>query len=139
MINADSFLLLLYRAGGGKGVKFRAWHGRTRGSHVQERDKYRARSYSMLSLSLHGTVSAPRYSAVMIERDFPVEQRDWSLLTSAEFQQVFDEQARQGFGPILIAATGPFADPRFAVVFEPQRPIALTRHRLFDRWRTGTD
>ena len=130
MANTDSFLLLLHRAGGGGGVKFRAWHGRTRGSHEQERDRYRARGYSFLSLSLHGTVSAPRYSAVMIERDFPPEQRDWSALTSAEFQHVFEDQALQGFGPVLIGATGSFADARFAAVFEPQSPIALTRHRL---------
>ena len=59
-----------------------------------------------------------------------VAQRDWPLLTFAEFQNVFDDQAKQGYGPVMIAAVGSAGDPRFAAVFQPQSPIPLTRHGL---------
>jgi CubicO group peptidase (beta-lactamase class C family) len=66
----------------------------------------------------------------MIKRPVVVAQRDWPKLTADQFQQVFNDQAKQGFGPVMIAATGSFSDPLFAAVFEPQNPIPLTRHRL---------
>src|SRR5262249_8141638 len=37
---------------------------------------------------------------------------------------------QQGYGPVMIAATGSSSDPRFAAVFQPQNPIPLTRHLL---------
>jgi CubicO group peptidase (beta-lactamase class C family) len=66
----------------------------------------------------------------MIKRPNVVAQRDWPVLSADEFQQVFSEQAQKGYGPVMIAAVGSSADPRFAAVFQPQSPIPLTRHRL---------
>ena len=91
--------------------------------------------YRFLSLSLHGTTGSPHYTAVMIKRPVIVAQRDWPLLTADEFQDVFNDQAQKGYGPVVISATGSSADPRFAAVFQPQSPIPLTRHRL----RSGGD
>ena len=112
-----------------------AWHGKTLDEHVSLRDSAAKNGYRFLSLSIHGSSSSPHYTAVMIKRPMVVAQRDWPLLTGTEFQKVFDEQAKQGFGPVMLAATGGVNDPRFAVVFQPQSPIALTRFGL----RSGAD
>jgi CubicO group peptidase (beta-lactamase class C family) len=66
----------------------------------------------------------------MIRRPQVVAQRDWPSLTANEFQQTFNDQASKGYGPVIIAATGPAANPLFAAVFQPQNPIPLTRHLL---------
>src|SRR5215831_3342820 len=107
-----------------------AWHGRTFDQHVGIRDDAAKQGYRFLSLSIYGPTSAPLYAAVMIKRPVVVAQRDWPKLTADQFQQVFDEQAKLGFGPVMLAATGSFSDPLFAAVFQPQNPIPLTRHRL---------
>lgn len=107
-----------------------AWHGKTLDEHVKLRDSAAKDGFRFLSLSIHGTSAAPHYTAVMIKRPVVVAQRDWPLLTNAEFQKVFNEQAKQGFGPVMVAATGTAADPRFAIVFQIQSSIALTRFGL---------
>src|SRR5262245_59517748 len=98
---------------------FKAWHGKTFAEHVQLRDAAAKGGYRFLSLSVHGSVGSPRFTAVMIRRPVVVAQRDWPLLTFAEFQGTFDEQAKQGYGPVIIAAVGSASDPRFAAVFQP--------------------
>jgi CubicO group peptidase (beta-lactamase class C family) len=107
-----------------------AWHGKTFDQHVGIRDDAAKQGYRFLSLSIYGPTSAPLYAAVMIKRPVVVAQRDWPKLTADQFQQIFDEQAKVGYGPVMIAATGSFSDPLFAAVFQPQNPIPLTRHRL---------
>jgi hypothetical protein len=109
---------------------FTAWHGKTFDEHVKLRDDAAKGGYRFLSLSVHGTTGSPRYTAVMIKRPVVVAQRDWPLLTFAEFQNVFDDQAQKGYGPVIVAAVGSAGDPRFAAVFQPQSPIPLTRHGL---------
>jgi hypothetical protein len=112
-----------------------AWHGKTLDEHVKLRDAASKNGYRFLSLSIHGTTGSPHYTAVMIKRPVIVAQRDWPLLTADEFQNVFNDQAQKGYGPVMISAAGSSSDPRFAAVFQPQAPIPLTRHRL----RSGTD
>jgi CubicO group peptidase (beta-lactamase class C family) len=107
-----------------------AWHGKTFDQHVGLRDPAVKQGYRFLSLSVYGPTSAPLYVAVMIKRPVVVAQRDWPKLTADQFQQTFDEQAKLGYGPVMIAATGSFSDPLFAAVFQPQNPIPLTHHRL---------
>jgi CubicO group peptidase (beta-lactamase class C family) len=107
-----------------------AWHGRTLNEHIKLRDAAAKAGYRFLSLSLYGSVSSPLYAAVMILRPVLVAQHDWPLMTADEFQQTFDAQAKVGYGPVLIAATGSAGDPRFAAVFQPMNPIPLTRHLL---------
>ena len=107
-----------------------AWHGRTFDQHIGIRDDAAKQGYRFLSLSIYGPTSAPLYAAVMIKRPVVVAQRDWPKLTADQFQQVFNDQAKLGYGPVMIAATGSFSDPLFAAVFQQQNPIPLTRHRL---------
>lgn len=109
---------------------FIAWHGKTLNEHEALRDQWANKGYRFLSLSIYGPVTAPIYAAVMIRRPIVVAQRDWPSLTAVQWQQTFNEQAAQGFGPVILAATGSASDPRFAAVFQPQNPIPLTRHGL---------
>jgi len=78
---------------------FTAWHGKTFDEHNKLRDDAAKTGYRFLSLSLHGTPSSLRYTAVMIKRPKIVAQRDWPLLTADEFQATFDQQAKKGFAP----------------------------------------
>ena len=109
---------------------FIAWHGRTLNDHVALRDDFAKKGYRYLSISVYGSKSSPVYAAVMIRRPQVVAQRDWPALDKNGFQQVFNEQAKQGFGPVMIAATGSSSDPLFTAVFQPMNPIPLTRHLL---------
>ena len=109
---------------------FTAWHGKTFSEHVALRDAAAKQGYRFLSLSIYGQTSSPVYAAVMIKRPVIVAQRDWPLLTASEFQQTFNAQAEEGYGPIMLSATGSASDPRFAVVFQPFNPIPLTRFGL---------
>jgi CubicO group peptidase (beta-lactamase class C family) len=111
-------------------VEFQAWHGMTLLEHEALRDQWSAQGYRFVSLSIYGAVDNPVYAAVMVKQAEPVAQRDFPVMTALQWQQTFDIQAQQGYGPIILTATGTAADPRFAAVFEPQAPIPLTRHGL---------
>lgn len=111
-------------------TSFIAWHGRTYRDHINSRDNATKNGYRFLSLSIHGSIRRPRYTAVLIRRSAIVAQRDWPYLTSNQFQNIFDDQAQKGYGPVMISATGSSANPRFTAVFQPQNRIPLTRHRL---------
>jgi CubicO group peptidase (beta-lactamase class C family) len=114
-----------------------AWHGKTLSEHTSLRDKNAKKGYRFLSLSIYGSSSSPVYAAVMIRRTHIVAQRDWPALTADQFQQTFDAQTSKGYGPVIIAATGPASSPLFTAVFEKQNPIPLTRHLL--KWGDSSD
>ena len=107
-----------------------AWHGKNVQEHVGLRDDAAKKGYRFLSLSVYGSTSSPFYAAVMIKRAAVVAQRDFPTLTANQFQATFNDQAQKGYGPVMIAATGPASSPLFAAVFQPQNPIPLTRHIL---------
>jgi len=111
-------------------VQFEAWHGKTRTDHEGRSGHWAALGYRFVSLSIYGPVDAPVFAAVMVKQAVPVAQREFPVMTAAQWQQTFDAQAKQGYGPVILAATGTAADPRFAAVFEPQASIPLTRHGL---------
>jgi hypothetical protein len=103
---------------------FIAWHGKTLNEHQALRDQWAKKGYRFLSLSIYGLVAAPVYAVVMIKRQIVAVQRDWPCLTAAQLQQAFDEQAVQGFGPVILAATGSASDPRFPTA-EPNSAHAV--------------
>jgi CubicO group peptidase (beta-lactamase class C family) len=109
---------------------FEAWHGKTQTEHEGLRDYWFAQGYRFVSLSIYGSVDAPVFAAVMVEQAEPVAQRDFPVMTALQWQLTFDIQAQQGYGPVILAATGTAADPAFSAVFEPQASIPLTRHGL---------
>ena len=119
-----------FREEAGGMVQFEAWHGKTLAEHEALRNQWMPQGYRFVSLSIYGAVSAPVFAAVMVKQAVPVAQREFPVMTATEWQQTFDAQAQQGYGPIILAATGTGADPRFAAVFEPQASIPLTRHGL---------
>lgn len=109
---------------------FIAWHGRSLSDHIASRDKAAAEGYRFVSVSIYGPVGTPVFAAVMIKRPVVVVQRDFPCITATQWQQTFNEQAAQGFGPVILAATGSASDPRFSAVFQPQNPVPLTHHGL---------
>jgi CubicO group peptidase (beta-lactamase class C family) len=111
-------------------VQFQAWHGMNLAEHEALRDQWAVEGYRFASLSIYGAVGAPVFAAVMIKQAAPVAQRDFPVMTAAQWQLTFDSQAQQGYGPVILAATGTATDPRFSAVFEPQASIPLTRHGL---------
>jgi hypothetical protein len=117
-----------------------AWYNQTLPEHVSLYNQYKAQGYGFISLSIYGFPSTgPYYAAVMI-RPAPSQQHHYpNVLGNTQVQQTFNLEAPQGYGPVMIAATGPAAEPMFAVVFEPQYPIALTYWGLGSDSNGGTD
>jgi CubicO group peptidase (beta-lactamase class C family) len=111
-------------------TRFVAWHGKTLHEHLALRNQYYPDGFRFISLSIYGTTNAPVYAAVMLQARNPVTQHDFAYMTANEWQQTFNAQAAQGYGPIILAATGPASSPAFAAVFTPQTSIPLTRHGL---------
>jgi CubicO group peptidase (beta-lactamase class C family) len=110
--------------------QFIAWHGRNLTEHTTLRNQWYAQGYRFVSLSIYGAVTNPVYAAVMVKEANPATQHDFSAMTATQWQQTFNNQAGQGFGPIILCATGPANNPLFAAVFEAQNPIPLTKHGL---------
>lgn len=102
------------------------WHDRPLDEFLKLHDAAAAGGYRLLSLSIYGPPAAPIYAAVMIKRPNPAEQRLRPNLTGAQLAQLLTEQSAQGFGAVIVAATGPASDARYAAVFEQQDPVSLT-------------
>jgi len=109
---------------------FLAWHGKTGSEHAKLRADALARGYCCLSLSIYGPPAAPLYAAVMIKRPMPVAQREYPLLKAAELARTLENEAKQGFGAVVLGAIGTAADARFVLVVEPQGMPSLVRTGL---------
>ena len=107
-----------------------AWHDRDTASHVAERDKFAEKGFRPLSLSIYGSPNDPRFAAVMVKRPQVIATRSFINMSHSEFQKVFDDQAKEGFGPFIITATGPKDGAVFAGSFRKMSNIPLTRHNL---------
>ena len=110
--------------------QFIAWHGRNLTDHTNLRNQWYAQGYRFVSLSIYGAVTNPVYAAVMVRQANPGTQHDFSSMTAAQWQQTFNSQASQGFGPIILCAIGTGDNPLLAAVFEAQNPIPFTQHGL---------
>ncbi len=100
--------------------------------HRLQTNKLPSLGYRLVSLSLYDFRHRhPRYAAVWLKQDGPA-QRFIQDVDAAGFQAHFDDFARAGFKPTIIAATtSPLGEHRFAAVFEETSgPIPLTRHDL---------
>lgn len=71
-------------------VQFEAWHGKTLAEHEALRNQWEPQGYRFVSLSIYGAVSAPVFAAVMVRQANPVAQRDFPVMTAAQWQQTFD-------------------------------------------------
>jgi CubicO group peptidase (beta-lactamase class C family) len=110
-------------------MNFVGWHGQTLATHLSLTSQYQAQGFGFVTLSVYGATSSPYYAAVMIQ-PAPAAQHCYANVAGNTWQQTFDAEAAQGYGPTIIAATGPASSPLFAAVFEPQNPIPLTRNGL---------
>jgi CubicO group peptidase (beta-lactamase class C family) len=97
--------------------QFEAYHGKDSHHHQARFDALAPNGWRMISLSVHGNPSSPRYSAVWVKEpglsyvavhDLPIEN----------YQKWFDGQTGKGYAPVLVAATGQGANAVVAAVFE---------------------
>src|SRR5262245_24473504 len=107
-----------------------AWHDSTTADHVAQRDKFAALGFRPLSLSIYGSPSDPRYTAVMVKRPVVIATHSFIGLSQSGYQKAFDDMAAQGFGPFIITATGPGGGAVFAGSFRKVAHIPLTRSNL---------
>lgn len=93
-------------------------------------DAYAKLGFRTLSLSIYGEPADPRYACVMVKR--ANVQAEWTFYprSLAQMQTEFAAQAARGWGPYLIAATGPEGSAAFAVSFRPMNIMPLTRADL---------
>ena len=107
-----------------------AWHDQSLAQHQQQVSTWSAKGYRTKSLCVYGEPGSQLYAAVMILRPVVIAERAWFALSASEFQQTFDAQSKDGFGPYIVSATGPTDNPLIAVSFCPVTPTPLTRTNL---------
>ena len=81
-----------------------AYHGVNGATHQQKFNELSAAGYRMISLSVYGDRSDPRYAAVWIKRGGPA----WAALhglDAAGYQARFNQLTRDGFVPVLVSAS----------------------------------
>lgn len=86
------------------------WQGQNLHHHKQLYQAAAATGYACVTLTQYGTPDSPVYAAVMIKRANNPEQRPFFAQSRQVFQATFDHQASQGWGPVIISATGPAGD-----------------------------
>ncbi len=106
------------------------WEGSILVEHLALYAGAKLQGYAVLTFSQYGQASAPLYAVVMIKRADNPDQRAFWAKTRNQFQDIFDAQAKDGWGPVLISAHGPADSALFAGVFEKRNPIPLTRLEL---------
>ena len=96
---------------------FEAYHGKSSSHHQSRFNALAPKGWHMISLSVHGSPSDPRYSAVWVKEASPafVAVHD---LPIGQYQNWFNDQTNKGYAPVLVTATGGGADAVVAAVFE---------------------
>jgi CubicO group peptidase (beta-lactamase class C family) len=107
-----------------------SWRNETASTHVAKRDPLAEQGFRPLSLALSGTVNDPRYSAVMVKRPNVIATKSVINKSQAEYQQIFEEMASDGFGPFILTATGPKNNALFAGSFRKMNVIPFTRSNI---------
>ena len=106
------------------------WIGKTGGELAALVRDPLADGYRFVSLSVYGPEHAPLYAAVLAKRPDLAARRHWLALSAAELDKLVAEQANDGYGPAIVAATGSAATPLFALVCEPQETRASIQRDL---------
>jgi len=109
---------------------FQAYHGVTGTQHQTNFNSLSAQGFRMISLSVYGDASDPRYAAVWIQR----QGAAWVAVhgvDSAGYQSFFNNWTAKGYVPVLVSATGTSTNAIFAAVFEQGIAGAwLARHGM---------
>ena len=96
---------------------FEAYHGVTGAQHQTNFDRLSSHGFRMISLSVYGDPGDPHYAAVWVKRSGPA----WMAVhgvDNAGYQSFFNTWTAKGYVPVLVTATGPANNARFAAVFE---------------------
>jgi len=101
----------------------RFWQGRTRDQLMRLRDEAMRAGYRYRCLTVYGGPGAPLYAAVMLKQAESIPQHDFLGIPLNGFQKVFDDEAKQGFGPAMISVTGPAATATVAPCSSRARPF----------------
>ena len=107
-----------------------AWHNRNTADHKALVDKWAAQNFRTISLAIYGDPGDPLYAAVMVKRAVFHAESQVFPRTQAALQQDFDNNAKKGWGPYIIVATGPANAPVFAASFRPMNAVPFTRLNL---------
>lgn len=109
---------------------YEAYHGVTGAQHQTNFNRLGGEGCRMISLSVYGDASDPRYAAVWVKRSGAA----WLAVhgvDSAGYQSFFDNSTARGFVPVLVSATGSGSHAVFAAVFEQGISGAwLARHGM---------
>ena len=109
---------------------YEAYHGVTGAQHQTNFNRLSAEGCRMISLSVYGDTTDPRYAAVWMKRGGAA----WVAVhgvDSAGYQSFFNNSTARGFVPVLVSATGSGNHAVFAAVFEQGIAGAwLARHGM---------
>lgn len=111
-------------------VPFVAYHGVTSTQHQANFNKYSGDGFRMISLSVYGSTSSPRYAAVWAKESGP----SWVAahgINAQGYQNFFTTWTAKGYIPRIISATGSGSNAVFATVFEKVKfPAMIGRHGM---------
>ena len=96
---------------------FEAYQSVSGNQHQLNLNRLSNNGYRMISLSVYGDPSDPRYAAVWVQRSGPA----WVAVhgvDSTGYQPFFDTWTKKGYVPVLVTATGQVTNAVFAAVFE---------------------
>jgi CubicO group peptidase (beta-lactamase class C family) len=96
---------------------WREYHDYTGAQHQSAFNLLSGQGFRLISLSIYGDTSDPRYAAVWVQRSGPAWLSEQAM-TGTQFQNAFNANAANGFKPVIISATGPADNPLFAAVWE---------------------
>jgi CubicO group peptidase (beta-lactamase class C family) len=89
-------------------------------------EKWSAKDFRLLSLSLYGATLLPFFAAVMVKRKVVIENKVLGPVDQAGMQKAIDKMGK-GWGAIILTATGPSSSALFSGVFTPMDSTPLTR------------
>lgn len=98
-------------------MNFEAYHGVSGAQHQAKFNTLSKQGYRMISLSVYGDAGSPLYAAVWVQRSGPAWEAVHGI-NAAEYQTFFNTWTAKGYVPVLVSATGPYANAVFAAVFE---------------------
>ncbi len=108
---------------------FRAYHRISGAEHQRWFDQLSTSGYRMISLCVYGPPDDARYAAVWVQRPGPAYIA-FHNRSANEYQRLADTLTPQGYVPVLLSATGDFANATFAGVFEQLNIAWQGRHQI---------
>lgn len=113
---------------------YAAYHDATSATHQTNVNNLGAAGYRIISLSVYGSASDPRYAAVWVKRSGPA-QLAFHGLTGTQVNSFDAAHHAAGYRPVLLSATGTSTSPVYAGVWErngstSSYSLALTKTQL---------